>query len=203
MAFEGNTRRVAWLLLGLWLGVTGGLAASGLLTPDPSRPPPNLVLALGGVLALSIPALLAPGRRLIQRARPARIVGFQAFRIPVEIFLWLAVGAGIAPALMSVSGRNFDVVSGVLAAVLGMVMARRAVPRWVVLAFHVIGLGLVLNVVVHAIVATPGPLQRIHGEEPLFVTAFPYVWLPALLVPMAIAGHVLGFRQVLTKPHAV
>lgn len=196
--FEGRARLVALGLLALWLALTAGVAASGLLAPSPQKPPPNMVLALTGTLALTVLALTAPGRRMAQRIAGKWVVGMQAFRIPVEIFLWAGSTAGLVPVLMSWHSRNFDVLSGLLGLALGAVMALRTVPRPVLVAYHLLGLALVFNVAGHAIAATPGPLQQIHGpeNEPLFVTTFPYVWLPAVLVPLAIAGHVLGLRQV-------
>lgn len=204
VAFGGRARVAAWLALGAWLALSGALAAAGVLAPSPHRPPPNLIVAMVGIVALCVLALAAPGRRLAGRVHAKWVVGMQAFRIPVELFLWLASTAGIAPVLMSWHGRNFDMISGVLALALGltMILTRRPLPRAVLVAFHVVGLGLVLNVVVHAVLALPGPLQRIYGQEPLFVTTFPYVWLPALLVPLAIAGHLFGLRQVFSQKTA-
>lgn len=196
-AFAVRARLVAWGLLALWLAGTGAVAAAGLLTPSPDKPPPNLVVATIGMVALCALALTGPGRRMILNIPAKWIVGMQAFRIPVEVCLWMGAAAGVSPVLMSWHGRNFDVISGLLGLALGITMALRTVPRPVIAAFHVIGLGLVLNVVIHAVLATPGPMRQIHGAEnaPLFVTTFPYVWLPAVLVPLAIAGHVLGLRQ--------
>lgn len=197
-AYEGRARLVAWGLLALWLALTGAVAALGLLAPAPDKPPPNMVLALTGAITMGALALTAPGKRMIGRIGGHWIVGMQAFRVPVEIFLWAGSAAGLVPVLMSWHGRNFDVISGVLGLVLGLWMARRAVPRPVLVAYHLLGLALVFNVAGHAIAATPGPLQQIHGaeNEPIFVTTFPYVWLPALLVPLAIAGHIVGLRQL-------
>lgn len=196
--FEGRSRLIALSLLGFWLALTGAVAAAGLLAPAPDKPPPNMALALTGAFTLCGLALTAPGKRMIARIGGHWVVGMQAFRIPVEVCLWLGAETGVSPVLMSWHGRNFDVISGVLGLVLGLWMARRAVPRPVLVAFHLLGLALVFNVAGHAIAATPGPLQQIHGAEnvPMFVTTFPYVWLPALLVPLAIAGHILGLRQL-------
>ncbi len=201
-AFTGRARLIAWGLLALWLVATGAVAAAGLLEPAANRPPPNLVMALVGVFALCGLALTGPGRRMAKSISPHWVVGMQGFRILVEICLWMGAEAGLSPVLMSWHGRNFDVISGLLGLALGLVMARRAVPRALVAGYHVLGLGLVLNVAGHAIAAMPGPLQVIFGAEnaPLFVTTFPYVWLPAVLVPLAIAGHVLGLRQLKLQP---
>ncbi|MBE7490254.1 MAG: hypothetical protein HS108_00615 [Planctomycetes bacterium] len=201
-AFAGRAGTVAIVVLALWLAATGALAASGILAPSAHRPPPVPLIAATGMIVLSVLALAGPGLRAARRLAPHWVVGMQAFRIPVEIFLWAGSTSGLVPVLMSWHGRNLDVLSGLGGLVLGLVMARRTVPRGIVAAYHVLGLGLVLNVVAHAVLATPGPLQQLHGpeHEPLFVATFPFVWLPALLVPLAVAGHVLGLRQLRLRP---
>ncbi len=61
-------------------------------------------------------------------------------------------------------------------------------------AWNVLGLLLLVNVVVVAILGTP-PV-RYFGEQHLnvWVTYPPFVWLPAVMVLAALAGHLVIFR---------
>ena len=62
------------------------------------------------------------------------------------------------------------------------------------------GLALLVNVVTVAVLSTP--LFAYFGEERLnvFVTYPPFVWLPAVMVLAAFAGHLLVFRALHVSP---
>jgi hypothetical protein len=61
----------------------------------------------------------------------------------------------------------------------------------------VMGFGLLLNVLTVAILSTPTPL-RVFMNEPanVWITQAPFVWLVAVLVPTALAGHLVIFRRL-------
>ena len=63
-------------------------------------------------------------------------------------------------------------------------------------AWNVLGLGLLVNVVTVAILSTPA--IRAFGDDRLnvFVTYTPFVWLPAVMVAAALAGHLVIFRAL-------
>jgi hypothetical protein len=60
----------------------------------------------------------------------------------------------------------------------------------------VLGLALLINVVTVAIVSTPR--IRYFGDDRVvtFVTYVPFVWLPAVMVLAALAGHLVIFRAL-------
>jgi fructose-specific phosphotransferase system IIC component len=106
---------------------------------------------------------------------------------------------GIMPVQMSYSGFNYDILTGITAGALGFWLHRRRVPRWVVASWNLLGFLLLVNVVTIAIVSTP--VFRWFGNERLnvFVTYPPFVWLPAILVPAALMGHILVWRRLSTS----
>jgi hypothetical protein len=57
------------------------------------------------------------------------LVGSQVFRLPLELLMHRAYIEGIMPVQMSYSGRNYDIVSGITAGVLGLWLIWRA-PRF-------------------------------------------------------------------------
>jgi hypothetical protein len=124
------------------------------------------------------------------------LVAVQAFRLPLELAMHAMYERGIMPEPMSYSGRNFDILTGGTAIVVAaLVAARLAGPR-LVLAWNLLGSALLVNVLVVAILATP--LFRYFGDEHLniWVTYPPFVWLPAVMVVAALAGHVVIFRAL-------
>jgi hypothetical protein len=65
-----------------------------------------------------------------------------------------------------------------------------------VLVWNVLGLALLVNVVVVAVLLTPR--FRYFGDDQLnvWVTYPPFVWLPAVMVLAALAGHLVIFRAL-------
>jgi hypothetical protein len=138
------------------------------------------------------------GDRVIERVGLAWLVGYQAFRIPVELFLARMHDEGVVPVQMTYSGRNFDIVTGVLALALAVAIWRSGrVPRALVLAWNWLGLALLINIVTVAVLSPPVPF-RVFMNEPAntFVTQPPWVLLPTFLVQGALLGHLLVFRQL-------
>ena len=67
----------------------------------------------------------------------------------------------------------------------------------VVLAWNILGLALLANIVTIAVLSTPVPFRRfLDGPPNLLPSLLPYVWLPSFLVQLALAGHVLVFRYL-------
>ena len=75
------------------------------------------------------------------------------------------------------------------------VVPRARVPRDVVLGWNLLGLALLANIVVVAVLATPA-FRRFPGPPNLAPSAFPWVWLPSFLVQVAVGSHLLVFRQL-------
>ncbi|HEX9953514.1 MAG TPA: hypothetical protein VGB53_17250 [Rubricoccaceae bacterium] len=185
--------RLAVAVAGAFLGVSGALAAAGVLADVDARPPPAailLVLLAAGMVAVAFSSV---GDRL--QAWPVGVlVGVQAFRIAVEALLFAAHRAGEVPVEMTFEGHNFDIVTGVLAAGIGLWAWRGSPPRWVVAAWN--GLGLVLLVVVIATAARSAFGFTETTPRLTLPTAWPGVWLPAWLVQLAFLGHLLVFRSL-------
>lgn len=187
---------IAASLAGAWLALTGALAQWGALAFGPT-PPPALVLFFSGFVLAMVFLFSPPGRQLAIGLPLWLLVGFQAFRIPVELLLHRAYVEGLMPVQMSYLGLNFDVLTGLTALPVALLIARGLVPRWAVAVWNVIGLGLLLNILTIAILSTPTPLRVFHNEPAnLWVTTFPFVWLPTVMVIAALSGHVLVFRRL-------
>ena len=179
-----------------WLLVTALIADSGVLRRFDAIPPPFALLALS-VAVIGIGVAWSPLGSLLVRGLPLwALVGFQVFRFPLELLMHRAYVEGVMPIQMSYSGQNFDIVTGITAGALGLWLGRREVPRWVVAAWNALGLVLLVNIVTIAIVSTP--VFAAFGKDRLnvFVTYFPFVWLPAILVTAALMGHVLVWRAL-------
>jgi hypothetical protein len=182
----------------LWLTATGVAAVSGFLRFEP---PPTMLGALAVTFAVGIAISVSPlGRRLAVALPVAALVGFQGFRVVVELLMHRAYSEGLMPVQMSYSGRNFDIVTGLTALVLGAWLATgRRSPR-LVFAWNTLGVALLLNILVVALLSAPTPF-RVFMNEPanVWVTRAPWVWLPTVMVLAAVIGHVLIYRRLWTE----
>jgi hypothetical protein len=173
------------------------LAANGLLDRYNPLPAPALVMVVILTVITVTITLSRLGARVIAAVGLPALVTFQAFRIPVEWLLHRLYQEGVVPVQMTYAGRNFDIVTGVTAAALGVWLVRGGRSRGAVLAWNVVGLALLANIVTVAILSTPVPFRRfVDGPPNLLPSVVPYVWLPTFLVQLALAGHVLVFRSL-------
>ncbi|HEX9936223.1 MAG TPA: hypothetical protein VGB15_03850 [Longimicrobium sp.] len=188
----------AAVLTALWLAATFAAGASGRLSF--STVPPTMVLALVVMWAVALRVGLGPvGARLAASTPLALLVGVQAFRLPLELLMHRAYTEGLMPGQMSYSGRNWDIVTGTTALLLGVALAvwRGRVPLRLVAAWNVMGALLLANVLVVAMLSAPTPL-RVFMNEPanVWIAAAPWIWLPSVFVVAAIAGHIVVHRRL-------
>ncbi len=181
----------------LWLGITGGLAGAGLLHFGPVPPPIMIVFVCMLTLIFTV-SFSRVGTVLSQQLPLWFLVGFQAFRIPVELLLHRAYSEGLMPVEMSYEGWNFDVVSGVTGLLVGgaLLAVGNKVPQRLLWAWNVLGFALLLTIITIANLATPF-FGVIKGDPPnVWITHLPFVWLPTVHVVLAFIGHLLVFRRL-------
>lgn len=201
---KGSAPRFRWAaptFIGAWMAATWWLAASGSLARFDVRPPP-LVLLLVTMVALTVGLGLSKlGGRLARGLPLAALIGFQAFRLPLELVMHQAAREGVMPVQMSFAGWNFDIVTGASALVVAWLAGRGRLPRWGALAWNALGSTLLVVIVAIAVVSTP--LFAAFGSAPdrlnTWIAWPPYVWLPSILVAAALFGHVLLWRRLLGR----
>jgi hypothetical protein len=196
---KGNAVRssmIAAVGAAAWLGITYVAAAKGWISFTTA--PPTFIFLFIAVFALSFGLGFSPlGRELAVGLPLAALVGYQSFRILVELLMHRAYEEGLMPVQMSYSGRNFDILTGLSALVIAVVHVFRPLPRWVFVAWNVAGAALLLNILTIAILSTPLPIRAFHNEPAnVWVTHAPWVWLPAAMVVPAITGHLLLYRRL-------
>lgn len=184
----------------IWMAATWALAGSGVLLQWDATPPPFalLVLAIVG-LALTI-AFTPYGTRLILGLPLWALIAMQAFRLPLELAMHGMYDRGIMPEQMSYSGRNFDILTGASAIVVAWLVATGRAGWRTAFLWNIGGLALLLNIVGIAILSTPR--FAFFGPDRLNVWVMypPFVWLPAVMVLAALAGHLLIFRALSDGP---
>ena len=185
-----------WAAIGavLWLVATGLAALSDTLR-DFSLP---LFTAL--MILTSGAAFSRVGAALMAAVGPVGLIGFQFFRMPLAMFLQGMYQAGQAPVQMTYEGLNFDIFVGSTAPAMAWLVWRGKVGSYAIWAWNALGLVLLANAVVVAALSMPTEF-RVFTNEPTsaFATYAPYVWLPTVLAPAALVGHLLVLRWLLSS----
>ena len=182
-----------------WMSATWIAAASGALRQWQATPPPFAVM-VAGIFALSVAIACTPyGRRLATGLPLWALVAVQGFRLPLELAMHEMYERGVMPVQMSYEGVNYDIFTGTTALVVAAIVKRGGRGRVTVALWNVLGLALLLNVMTVGILSTPRFGYFGPGRLNEWVADPPYVWLPAVMVLAALAGHLLIFRALAGK----
>lgn len=184
------------ILMGIWLvqsiiAYTGGLWAQGV-------PPRLLLVALPSmVLAVVFSLIYKPiATKPLQFSR-ASIIYLQTFRLPLELlFIWFYTD-GILPLQMTFEGRNPDVLIGLTAPLVAYWgVQQKKLPNWVIIAWNLLGLATLINIVAIAVLSAPSPIRYFMNEPAnTLVLQFPYHFIPTFLVPLALFLHLFSLKQ--------
>jgi hypothetical protein len=181
------------------MALTLGIAATGILRRTDLVPPPFLLMFLS-IFAVGIGLARSElGGRLSRELPLFLLVLLQGFRFPLELVMHVAGAEGTMPVALSFDGYNFDVLTGVSAIGLGLALRLRELPLWVVQAWNVLGMVALANIAGIALLSSP--LIGYFGADQLntWVTYPPFIWLPAVLVVAAVAGHGIVLRRLLAE----
>jgi hypothetical protein len=186
-----------------WLTIQGVVSLSGFYLNTTANPPRFPALILIPLIVIALLFGTRRGREWIDSGDSRKIYLVHLVRIPVELLLYSLFINKAVPELMTFSGSNYDVLSGITAPVIyyfGVV--KQQLPKIVLLIWNLICIGLLVNVVYHAIFAAPLPFQKFGFEQPnIAVLYFPFTWLPAFIVPFVLYAHLVAIRQLVPGEH--
>ena len=122
----------------------------------------------------------------------------QVFRIAVELVLYIGFLKQLLPEQMTFSGLNFDIITGIIAMPVGyFCFVKKKWPSRVAVFFNIVGLGLLVNVLIVALLSMPFPFRYFMNEPSTAVVGtFPFIYLPAVLVVLAYSLHIFSLRQL-------
>lgn len=192
---------VVFLLLFIWLAAQGSIAWLGFYEDTMSLPPRFALVILPALLLIAALFISKQGRAWIDALELENLHWVHVVRIPVEITLWLLFIANQIPELMTFEGRNLDIIAGLTVPIVIIYGLRKGIlDNQRILLWNIIGIGLLLNIVIMAILSIESPFQQLAFNQPnKAVIQFPFVWLPALIVPFVLFSHLASLRQLLKK----
>ena len=187
--------------ISMFLIIQAVLSFLGIYKNHPDAIPPIIIL-----LAV-IPALLTiilifntrKGKLLIDSLSMQMLTYVHLIRIPVELVLYGLFINGAIPEVMTFEGRNMDILAGITAPVMGFFgVSKGKMGKASLLIWNFICLGLLLNIVVHAILSAPSPFQQFGLDQPnIAILNFPFSWLPGFIVPLVLFAHFAAIRKLI------
>jgi hypothetical protein len=196
-AFKPN--QLVTVILFIWLALQGYLAFSGFYKDNSTLPPKFMLALFPALLAIATVFILPQGRKYLDDLNQEDLHWIHIIRIPVEVVLYLLFMANSIPELMTFGGRNLDILAGLTVLLVIFYGFRKPILGTNrVLLWNVIGVFLLLNIIVMAILSIKSPFQQIHQSiETTGILEFPFVWLPCFLAPMVLFAHLISIRQLL------
>jgi hypothetical protein len=198
-----NGRTAFRVLAGLsaWFIYAGLMGYFGVLKNTAMRPPGTAFLLVPVLFFLFLFIVRFSANARIILAFPLWIIlGAQCFRVGVELFLHQLWIGGLVPKMLTFEGANVDIYIGASAPVIAWLSTRGRLGLKLALAWNVLGLLALTNVVTRAVLTSPGPFNVIHAEVPnrMFGT-FPFMFIPGFFVPLALTLHVLAIRAIRSR----
>jgi hypothetical protein len=188
-------------ILAVVLILQGVLAYIGFYSSQLNMMPPRLMIfgALPNLIVILILFWTKWGRDFIDGFRFYDLTMLSIVRIPVELCLYGLALHKAVPELMSFAGRNFDIFAGITAPLVVYFMIKKPkAKRMILWIWNVIGVILLLNIIVHAILSAPFLIQQMAFDQPnVAVLHFPFIWLPVFVAPLVLLTHFISIRKLL------
>lgn len=112
-------------------------------------------------------------------------------RLPVEIVLFGLFIYQMVPELMTFEGRNYDIIMGITAPIIGILLLKKRISKKALLIWNILGLFLVTFILVNGVLSAELPFQQFAFDQPnRGLNYFPFVLLPATIVPIVVWTHI-------------
>jgi hypothetical protein len=192
------------ILIAVWVAVQSMMGIGGFYTITNTMPPRFQLLLLPPLVFTIVQLSTRRGRVFMDSLNLKVLTIIHTARMPVELVLyWLSISKAI-PELMTFEGRNFDIVAGLTAPIIYyFVFVRKKWGKSVLIAWNLLSLALLINIIINGILSAPTPFQQFAFEQPnLAVLHFPFLLLPACIVPLILFAHIASIRQLLLNKSA-
>ena len=201
---NGKPKRLTLLII-IWSVIQSILAYIGFYQITDTIPP-RFGLVLIPTTFLIIYGLLPRQQRWFIKQRETKISTFlHSVRLPVEIVLFGLFTHKMIPELMTFEGRNYDILMGITAPIIGYLFMVQKASKKTLLVWNIIGLILVLFILFNGILSSELPFQQFGFEQPnRGINYFPFILLPATIVPIVIWTHLSDIiklkKEIKTTP---
>lgn len=185
----------------VWGGGQSLLAYCGFFLNTNTLPPKFVLVILPTILFFVFFFNSRKGKVWSDKLDVKSLTILHIIRIPIEIvLLWLFL-SGVIPKIATFEGRNFDILVGLTAPIVFYFhFIKKTLSKRLFLVWNFVSLALLFSIVMIAILSLPFPFQQLAFDQPnIAVLYFPYVLLPAVVVPLVVFSHITIIRSLLKK----
>lgn len=186
-------------LIFLYLLTQGLLAYFSFYSVQPLNPIKVPMVVVPSFILVFYLLFSTKGRTFTQSLNLKTLTLLHTIRVPVELILFLLCTQKLIPEIMTFEGRNFDIVAGLTAPVIYyLAFIKNKIGPKGLLAWNMICLGLLINIIIHAVLSTEIPFQQFGLDQPnRAILQFPYIWLPTVVVPIVFFSHCVAIKRLL------
>ncbi|MBL0146369.1 MAG: hypothetical protein IPP48_12050 [Chitinophagaceae bacterium] len=178
----------------LWLIIIGRVAYVGYFENTSITPPRFLFVPIAAI------SLAIYFYKIINKNKISTtfLVAIHILRLPIELVLYKLFLQKQVPVLMTFKGWNFDILIGVSAIfiLVYLLLTKKKLHKYFLWLWNSVGLIFLAIIVILATLSSPTPIQQFAFEQPnVAVLQFPFIYLPALVVPLVFLSHILAIKQ--------
>lgn len=189
------------LIILSWLALQAIVSLSGFYTVTSTTPPRFALLVLPPVILIAVIFFTIKGRNMLDGFNVKTLTLLHIVRIPVEIGLYWLCLHRVVPEIMTFEGRNFDILCGLTAPIVyyfGYI--KKVLNSKVLIAWNILCLLSLANIVTTAVLSAPFPIQRFAFDQPnVALLYFPFVWLPCCIVPSVLLAHLVTIKRLMNS----
>ena len=196
---SGKASGIVAVFIAAWMFLQEQLAINSFYLKTDTLPPRFVFAVIPMFLLIAVLFIVPATKSFLAQMPLLPLTLLHVVRIPVELVLHWLYQAGLVPQLMTFEGRNFDILSGLTAPVIAWLAFRGGkTNRTLLLIWNFIALGLLINIVTHAILSLPYPIQRLAFDQPnQAVLYFPFIWLPSVIVATVLFCHLVSIWRLM------
>jgi hypothetical protein len=187
--YYGTGKHKRFLIVGsIWLILIGVVAYLHFFENTESTPPRFIIIPIGGITL----SFYFYKIRQVDKINRRFLIALQVLRVPIELALYRLFFLKQIPMIMTFEGWNLDILSGLSAAIIlgyEIISGKKTNPL-LFRIWNIAGLALLINIVLIALLSAPLPIQQFAFDQPnVAVLRFPYIFLPAFIVPLVFLSH--------------
>ena len=192
---HGKPKKLLIFIIG-WSILQSILAYTGFYENVTTSPPRFGLVLIPIVLLIGYGLLPKQRKAMMTRQNITQATRMHSIRIVVELILLQLFIHKLVPELMTFEGRNFDIMAGLTAPIMAWLFHHRYIGNKPMLYWNIICLFLVCFIMTNGILSTEMVIQFGFDQPNKAVMYFPFILLPAVVVPLVIYTHIISILKL-------